>query len=58
MIRFGGTFLEKQVGVDQESREKRKIVHKISLISIHQCTSYNIWVIIVNTKYDVLMRSK
>ena len=58
MIQFGGTCLEKQVGFGRESSEKRKIIHGISLFSIHRCTSYDVWIINVNVKYDGLMRSK
>jgi len=39
MIQSSGTYLKKRVGFGQEPREKRKIVHGISLISIHRCTN-------------------
>jgi len=52
VTRSDGTYLEKWVGFGGESCEKRKIIHRISLISIHRCTSYDIWAIIVNIKYD------
>jgi len=58
MVRSDGTCLEKRVGFGRESCEKRKIIHGISLFSIHWCTSYDIWVVIVNMKYDDLMRLK
>jgi len=51
VIRSGKTYLE----IGQDSREKSKIIPGISLISIHRCISYDIWVIIMNMKYDDLM---
>lgn len=58
MIWSGETSLEKQVRFGRDSHEKRKIIYEISLISIHRCTNYDIWVIIVNMKYNGLMRSR
>ena len=53
-----GTYIEKRVGFGRDSCEKRKIIHRISLISNHRCTCYDIWAVIMNMKYNGLMRLK
>jgi len=48
----------KRVEYGRKSREKRMIIHEISLISIHRCISYDIRAIFVNMKYDGLITTK